>query len=135
MRHDGDRSMRILLAVIASCALAGCASVPGGADPASDAPEQRIHSDVPLKPARSYGEASAVLAERGGRQCLDRRPLRVRHGARPPAVGDPAREERPHADPRARGVLRGAAEASASTSRALPSRRFASSSPRSRRPT
>ena len=49
--------LRIVLAALASAALAACASVPGAADPDSDAPEARTRSDLPLKPARSYGEA------------------------------------------------------------------------------
>lgn len=51
------RILRVFLAVMASLGLAACASVSGGADPASDAPEARTRSDVPLKPVRSYGEA------------------------------------------------------------------------------
>ena len=38
-------------------ALASCASTPGRADPASDAPETRTRGPAPAMPARSYAEA------------------------------------------------------------------------------
>jgi hypothetical protein len=50
-------ALRRLLGATAIVLLAACGAVPQVADPASDAPEGRAASSVPLKDARSYDEA------------------------------------------------------------------------------
>ena len=51
--------LHILLAATAAAVLAGCASLPAGADPGSDAPEAWRRDDFAAKPASSYREALA----------------------------------------------------------------------------
>jgi hypothetical protein len=49
--------MRLLLALIGAALIASSAAASERADPASDAPEARIRSEVALKPVQSYAEA------------------------------------------------------------------------------
>jgi len=56
--------MRIVLAVVMA-ALAGCSSLPGTADPASDAPDARAPNGAPFTQAPSYGESLRLWRDAG----------------------------------------------------------------------
>ena len=102
--HPGRRVRAAVAALLASC-LAAFGTVAHGANPASDAPEgprpgRRVQG------CRHLLARPAAVAKPRGRQRVDRREVRLRHGPRAAAVGEPAEQDRHAADPPACRVLR-----------------------------